>query len=258
MGFFRLILAFSVVMAHGSDMLGKEWAFHPLHSFVRLWSCPAVFAFFILSGFTISMVITEKYQHMQNGMRQFYLNRMLRIYPLHLAVLVLLAALYIIAQRPYFLLGDYEGSTFKLAYALLTNILLLGVEWLPLVDEKNVSIVAGPIWSLGLELCFYLIAPFVVGRSTRSLIAMTLIFGVLRYVMVVLGECSWAWRYYFFPADLVFFLMGCCAYRFYVFLRGRAYRQWMGGVAASILGVCVISPPLETASKQAARRFTYG
>lgn len=55
------------------------------------------------------------------------------------------------------------------------------------------------------------------------------------------------WHYFFFPADLVFFLAGCLAWRVYPWVRDHRHAAWFGAAAATVLAICVVVPPLWTA-----------
>jgi len=76
-------------------------------------------------------------------------------------------------------------------------------------------------WSLSIELCFYLLAPFMVRRSATALAFMISASLLLRFVLVYwLGWQDDPWSYRFFPSELALFLCGAGAYRIY-----RALRQ---------------------------------
>src|SRR4051812_18616989 len=90
MGLFRLLLALSVVMGHAGPILGMS-----------LFSAPvAVGTFFVLSGFYMSLVMNEKYSGLEHGVRVFYINRFLRLYPSYLVVLVATVALQCALRMP--------------------------------------------------------------------------------------------------------------------------------------------------------------
>jgi peptidoglycan/LPS O-acetylase OafA/YrhL len=70
LGTIRFLLALAVVGAH----VGK------LPFTVQLGSLLAVQAFYIISGFLIALVWTNKYERRPNGRFLFYTNRAARIY----------------------------------------------------------------------------------------------------------------------------------------------------------------------------------
>ena len=78
MGILRFILAFAVLIDHCGGVFG----FYILPGF------QCVQAFYIISGFYISLVWNEKYSLIQNSYKLFITNRILRLYPLYILVLV--------------------------------------------------------------------------------------------------------------------------------------------------------------------------
>ena len=67
MGLFRTLLAVSVLVVHSGPILGVT----------LLNGDMAITLFFIVSGFLMSLILTEKY----SDIRLFYYNRLLRIFP---------------------------------------------------------------------------------------------------------------------------------------------------------------------------------
>lgn len=72
MGIIRIILAIIILCGHVGLIFGIDSGF-------------AVEAFFIFSGFYVSMVLSEKYKRISN----FYKSRLIRIYPLYFLILFL-------------------------------------------------------------------------------------------------------------------------------------------------------------------------
>lgn len=77
LGFFRFFLAFLVAASH-------LWGSMP-HGFAAY----AVWAFFVLSGFLMTYVISEKYKFQSDGLKNYAYNRFLRIYPLYFIAVIL-------------------------------------------------------------------------------------------------------------------------------------------------------------------------
>src|SRR4029450_3989990 len=167
MGTFRVVLAVAVMLSHIPAILGPCIVTREsLH--ILIWSGQAVFAFFIISGFYMSLIINEKYAKLPNGTSRYYLNRALRLYPVHWTVLALYAAGALLTATPYFLTGGFMDPLGRWLYVIVTNVFLVGVEIPVLIDVDNGRFMAGPIWSLSLECYFYLLAPLLVGRSVGS------------------------------------------------------------------------------------------
>lgn len=246
MGTFRFILAIAVLISHiatnlGDSIINRE----SVH--VLVWSGNAVIAFFIISGFYMSLIINTKYRKLPDATRRFYLNRALRLYPTQWVLLVIYGVLYAASGTPSFLLGDAHEPILRWVYAMFSNMFFLGAEVLPFLNKDNWSFVIGPIWSLSIEMYFYLLAPFIVGRSLRAILGLCGFALIFRLTLYVSEVPMLPWRYFFFPADLVFFLMGSASYHLYAFLNGRRGTKWIGVGAGILLLGCVAFPPLWTA-----------
>jgi peptidoglycan/LPS O-acetylase OafA/YrhL len=99
-------------------------------------------------------------------------------------------------------------------------------------------LVIPPAWSLGVEMWFYLVAPFIVRRSAWAIAALLFASLALRLVLQFqFGLKDDPWSYRFFPSELATFLIGALAY--------RVYRPSSGGVDARGVAlhavVCVVA-----------------
>jgi peptidoglycan/LPS O-acetylase OafA/YrhL len=124
--------------------------------------------------------------------------------------------------------------------AAASNLTLFGQDWVmflsqprgsPLAVTSNFWIDPHPLffyllvpqaWSVGLELCFYLIVPFVNRLRTITIAAIaaaSLIVRLTAYAAFGLDHDPWTYR--FFPFEMFSFLLGMLAYRLYVASRGR-------------------------------------
>ena len=68
-------------------------------------------------------------------------------------------------------------------------------------------------WSLGVEVSFYLLAPFICKAKSRTIIALGASLLALRIVAFVMGLNVDPWTYRFFPFELPMFLLGILLYR---------------------------------------------
>ncbi|MBF0245103.1 MAG: acyltransferase, partial [Planctomycetes bacterium] len=84
-----------------------------------------------------------------------------------------------------------------------------------------------PVWSLSLEIMFYLIVPFVF-RWRRTTVAML-------WITLVLTRCAFltlyptvgeAWNRNFFPFELPFFLLGSCSYKMHRSGLAERFSPW--------------------------------
>jgi len=229
MGVIRILLALSVLVGH----IGGVFGFHlaPPQTAVEL--------FFIISGFYMALILSEKY----NSYRLFISNRFLKIYPAYLFVLLVTVAcsfVYFLKTHSYdngmvgkVLSAREKLSPGALSLLILPNITIFGQDVLfflktdahyhvifttnfsdsPLVLIRLLAIPQA--WSISLELMFYLIAPFLVRLSTKWL-GLLIALGVgLKIALYANGLNFDPWTYRFFPAELLFFVLGIVSYRFY-------------------------------------------
>jgi peptidoglycan/LPS O-acetylase OafA/YrhL len=203
MGTLRLYLALSVVVFHLSG---------PRLPFVV--GPFAVIIFYMISGFYMAMVIQEKYAKRSTFVRDFYLTRLLRLWPTYAAVLLFTMAFdYVAGREDAFIRPPEAGDMARIAI-ILSNLTTIGFDiyepartFGPLWDWRAVPIA----WSLTIEAQFYLAAPFLLARSFRLLIAVAVALVLVR--LALLGWNAIPWRYFFAPSVWCFFLIGAASYR---------------------------------------------
>jgi peptidoglycan/LPS O-acetylase OafA/YrhL len=222
MGFLRLFLAVSVMVGHVfHELKGESWVgFESLPFLVR--GGHAVFTFFIVSGFYITYIWNEQYSKLDHGIRRFYLNRVLRLYPIHLLILLLYVTLYAHSGSPNIYLGGFSDNSVAWYYALLTNITIIGVDVFALLGGDYWSYVIGPTWSLSLEIYFYLLAPFFVARGLRFMLFLFLGTALIRILVLSSSLETFPWHYVFFPSIFMFFVMGGLSYHLYRWVSSSA------------------------------------
>ncbi len=172
----------------------------------------AVIFFYIVSGFLISYGLNHKYPQSPSGIRAFYHSRFLRIYPLWWVVLLICVLI-----TPYPWTGPAAA---KLAVASV----LIGSDWIVAfwhypVPYWSLFPAGSEIgWTLGAELAFYLLAPWVL-RSHRFVVALFIVsLAVRAFALSTIAPEDPAyktWSYLFFPSILVFFLLGHMAEKLY-------------------------------------------
>ena len=74
-------------------------------------------------------------------------------------------------------------------------------------------------WTIGVEMTFYLIAPFILRRSIKLIVFLMVCSIVLRLILYHSGLKHDPWTYRFFPTELIFFLAGNLSY--YIFKKIR-------------------------------------
>jgi peptidoglycan/LPS O-acetylase OafA/YrhL len=268
-GLLRVILAVLVVCAH----------MQPLH-LTPMWMVAggaifAVKAFFIISGFYMAMVIDTRYRFLP--VSAFYISRAIRILPLYwlMSLMTLAAELLLVPRGQFFhpiasplaytngldlgampwwiwiymivsvgtMIGLDTGQW--LGFSRLTGDLSVFPDYGPGVTSVMAASPVPPGWSVGLELLFYAVAPFVVLRPARVIVALCAGSIAFRYALAAYGLAGNPWDRALFPSELVFFLMGVLAYRIYLRIPSLALtRRTEARLALMVLVIALAYQPL--------------
>lgn len=234
MGLIRLILALSVVIAHSGSLFGLNLVGGQI----------AVQAFYIISGFYMALILNEKYIGINSSYQLFISNRLLRLLPIYWIVLFLTISASLIVLM--YTNGDNFGKLqdFKtyfdsmnlasIAFLIFTNIfvvfqdlvMFLGLDtttgslfFTPNFNTTNPKLywflLVPQAWTIGLEITFYFLAPFIVRRKVKYILLLIALSLLIRYFIYANGYTNDPWSYRFFPTELVFFLFGVIAYHIY-------------------------------------------
>ena len=252
MGTLRVLLALSVIVGHSSSgILGSMLVNRGV----------AVHLFFVVSGFYMALILTGKY----HDRRTFYLNRVLRLWPTYLVVLLAAYAWFYAGwlytgrrPPPLWIPEAFAAMPFWEAFLLhATNLTILGSDipyffaYLPgtgfLFEPTNVPLpadayqgssflIVGQAWSISLEIWFYLLAPFLVRRGIVFLggVAATSMLLNLSTDSVNIPT------YFFFPSQLYLFVVGILVYRFCERYRADIDRYPLGPMAlVAVIAACI-------------------
>lgn len=163
----------------------------------------AVMFFYMISGFLISLVLTQKYPAGLAGSLAFYQSRFIRIFSLYWPVAILLLVAFGVTR------GTFPSST----YDAFTNLFLFSIDWrIAFANYPELHWSAGvpwllQAWTLGAELTFYVLAPWLL-RSWRVVLAMFVVSAAIRAAFVYSFGFDVRWTYLFLPSTFLFFLLG--------------------------------------------------
>jgi peptidoglycan/LPS O-acetylase OafA/YrhL len=232
MGLIRFLLALSVLIVHSSPVLGIE----------IIPGSQAVHSFYIISGFYMAMIFVEKYEGTERPLYYFFSNRILRLYPLYLLVVILIVALSIVLG---ILLGSYgelqyyidkyneqPNSLGALITVLFLNISLIGQDIITFFgidnlghlqflgldgDQKMQELLFIPIaWTVSIELFFYLLTPFIVAKKKLVIVYWLLAVIGLRLLLYMAFDIKESFAIYrFAPTELFWFLLGVLSYKLF-------------------------------------------
>lgn len=231
----RLVLASIVMVVHSYALSGVQ----SLKFVTRFLSSDiAVQGFFIISGF----LIFRSYENTQN-LKLYLENRARRIYP---------AYFFVVTCGAFFL---YFASTLKKNYwslawlkYYLANITFLNFfeRDLPGVFGSNpLSLVNGSLWTIKIEVMFYLSVPLIVLailRLNKQIVLLSLFVFSVGYVHILKHLASVSSSPYLYeklvrqlPGQLSYFIIGGAIYYFLPqFLKYRYSLLFFAGIAYSL------------------------
>lgn len=275
MGLLRFLLAVAVLVGH----MGNT------STFQLMTGQTAVQTFYIISGFYMSLILNEKYVHQINAYSLFLTNRLLRLFPMYWVVLLGVAsfsiAFSLIApshdKLAFAVYSTVHLNPFSLLYLTFTNLFLIGQDTALFMGinpptgsffftsdfwqtnpQLNQFLLVPQAWTLAIELAFYLVAPFLVRRSYRTVglfIGLSLLLRLFIYDQLHLTQDPWTYR--FFPTEIMFFLLGTLAYKSYQRVREQTLPGYLQPVLLAVVMVATIFYGLVPATKLGLSPFTY-
>ena len=251
MGFIRFLFALTVLLSHEVDLFGLTFT----------GSIIAVQCFYIISGFYMGIILEEKYK--LSDYKLFISNRFLRLLPTYWMVILCM----IISSVIWFNFSEQKSSLFfekfnnhfsGLSYSsallvIFSNIFLIfqdvflffglngdgHYEFVKDFRNTNLSLsifsLVPQAWTIGMEIMFYLLVPFLVRLKNNFLIGLTIATLLFRLLMYHKGYDFDPWTYRFFPFEFMFFVFGLLAFRFYLYLRNKNLSSLVQNVTYSFI-----------------------
>ncbi|MFA7301104.1 MAG: acyltransferase [Candidatus Shapirobacteria bacterium] len=223
MGIFRLLLAISVLIAHSTPIFGNT----------LVGGRVAVESFFMISGFYMALILTTKYK---TNIKTFYKNRFLKLFPLYWFFTIAVIITSFITTGKFTIFKDYYITPFSKTILILFNSsplfndvsnfmglntttgnLFFTPSFRDTVPEIWNYLILPQGWTIGLEIMFYMFAPWLVKQKNKTLIivaALSLSARLLSYYFLHLNHDPWEYR--FFPFEIIYFILGIFAYRIYL------------------------------------------
>ena len=190
-GSYRLLLAILVAVSH----MGVTFAgLNP--------GVIAVISFLIISGLVMTALI-ERHYHALDKVPAFYTDRALRLYPQFL--LYMFASCLVI----HFLLPDTPQAAALTAPNIALNLAIIPLGFYMFGPVG--TLLLPPAWSLGLEVCFYLVIPFlIIFKARRTAFALS----VAVFLIACFGAINTdVYGYRLLPGVLFIFLSGGGLYK---------------------------------------------
>ncbi|MEY3416188.1 MAG: hypothetical protein RL060_299 [Bacteroidota bacterium] len=197
----------------------------------------AIKCFFILSGY----LITASFYNNAFDVKKFYTNRFARIYPAY-AVVVGVSFLLLSWFVEGSMVAYFQNMTnWKYLFVNLIFLNFLQPNLVGIFEHNPISAINGALWTIKIEVIFYLLLPFLVklihqfSLKNKLLVLATLYGASVLYVYVFTSLFSHPSLAKQFPGMASFFCVGIAAY----YLRDtiKQYANWLLWPALLVYGV---------------------
>ncbi len=181
-------MAAMMVMVHHVEQI-KIYCGHPsvfyTNNFIKNIGGLGVTLFFVLSGFLITyLLLEEKKEFKTINLKEFYIRRVLRIWPLY--YLIIFLAFYIIPTFFSSIIVSDFGTILQFDYYKKLAMYIFFVPNVAFITVYPVLFVS-QAWSIGVEEQFYAIWPLLVKHFSRPLYAMIFIVIFYMFFNIVLA-----------------------------------------------------------------------
>lgn len=185
-GTLRFFLAITVALSHFGVTI---YSYNP--------GVISVVVFYLLAGMVAYKLNSRNYP---NKPLLYYKDRIKRIFPLYYASLIFAFCVYLLGAKSYFISASPSIIEF------LSNIFVIPLSYYMYSGIDKFTLLP-PVWSLGVELQFYLIAPFVL--MNKKILYVLLIFSLLIYSLSSIGFLNTDYYGYRLLVGVLFiFLLG--------------------------------------------------
>ncbi len=174
---------------------------HLLDGFTQGPAAYAVWGFFVMSGFLMTLTLKVKYFVVDEGIKKYAINRFLRIYPMYVCSLAL-GFIVLIFARKHSIDPHYLNPEFGFPQSLLQ--LIQNIIPLPFFDQKNLLVPVA--WALFIELFAYLIMPLL--AREKNVAWMAFIIGSLANYQLGVDLSTFVFRYSGIGTSMMAFSMG--------------------------------------------------
>ena len=192
LGTFRLVLALLVALSHAGVKIA---GLNP--------GVVAVVCFYLISGYVMTGLIRGHYATARR-VPHFYADRALRLFPQYLAIAGLTLLWFMCSGQTTAFLRQMPQWT-----DLLSNLVVVPLNYYMFNDSDRFTLIP-PAWSLGAEIQFYLLMPFLLIFRLR---VVAFVAALAVFMIATWGKIdSDIFGYRLLPGVLTFFLLGSFLY----------------------------------------------
>lgn len=191
-GSFRYVLASMVALTH-------LW---PAQS--MWWGVYAVFCFYLVSGYLMTLVLDQTYPYTRDGLSRYALNRALRLYAPYLVICAV--ALVLI----HFLPEAARHTNYKLTWPASARQWLANLFIFGLLQDTSQALVP-PAWSLNIEVVYWVLMGLLLSRH-RTIVTTWFIASVGYTAYLLFTSHEFGPRYNTIPGASLPFAAGAMLY----------------------------------------------
>ncbi|TAE35200.1 MAG: acyltransferase [Runella slithyformis] len=186
----RFIAAASVLIHHVEQVkevfqISNIYGNHLIKNMGKL----GVDLFFVLSGFLITyLLLHEKKQNTHVNTRDFYIRRVLRIWPLYFLIVFL--AFFVFPNVPFFVPANNEHFYFDANFYRRLSLFLIVLPNIGIILYGS-PYLSAQTWSIGVEEQFYYLWPWIIDRFTPKRILTTVVLFSLATMAVFYVYLRW-------------------------------------------------------------------
>lgn len=192
-GTYRTLLALLVVAHH-------------LGGVPAVIAANAVFGFYVLSGYLMTLIMHQNYGYTFYGVSKYALNRFLRIYPIYWVSIALSAIIIIFVGEQYSV--NYHPSIYfpDNSSELLKNIFI----FFPFRESPRLT---PPAWALTVEIFFYICIGLGISKR-KKFVLYWFLFSALYHMIINVARMDWDYKYTIIPAASLPFSTGAIIYHY--------------------------------------------
>ena len=144
---FRFITAFMIFLSHAGLFLNLRFNIWYLDGFIQNSSI-FMTGFFVLSGYILSQIYSDKDFRQNSEVVSFYIKRFARIYPVYAIVTIV-----------FFILFPWGNFSYADWLRIFINDIFLTQGFFPNVSDLGINCIT---WSVSVEAFFYLCFPLII------------------------------------------------------------------------------------------------
>jgi len=223
LGSYRLCLAVCVALSHvGVQVIGLNPG------------VIAVVGFYLVSGYVMTGLLRSHYRE-PSRIGAFYVDRALRLLPHYLFVLFVTFVWFVATGQQ----TEYLRREPTILDAV-RNVVIVPMNYY-MFNRANEFALIPPSWSLGAEVQFYVVLPFLLLFTGGTVRMLALALSLVLYLFAAFGVVNSEWfGYRLLPGVLFMFLAGSLLYDAHHSTSLRRRRVFVGGMLAFAGGVAIL------------------